>query len=107
MVRVLIRSLCAAQQAAVSSNQGRSIPKTPDGSARHLSEWSFAQLVRVVYEVGDLQLGVKKFVHGLVDFRSYIQPDQQWVSGFTPDKLTADVCPHVLEAALASLAGER
>ena len=107
IVRVLVRSFNAPQQAAVSSNQARSTPKTQNGSARHVPEWSFAQLVHVVYGVGDLQLGVKKFVHGLGDFRSYIQPDQQWISGFTPDELTVDVCSHVLEAALASLAGER
>ncbi len=45
--------------------------------------------------------------HGLRDFRNYIHPYEQMVSGFTPDDHTAKVCFQVLKAALASLAGER
>jgi hypothetical protein len=50
---------------------------------------------------------VKKFSHGLREFRNYIHPYEQMVSGFAPDEHTAKVCFQVLKAALASLAGER
>ena len=99
--------LGAAQQAPASFNQARSTPKNRDGSPRRFPDWSLAQLIDVAYEVGDLQLDVKKFSHGLRDFRNYIHPYQQLSSGFTPDEHTAKVCFQVLKAALASLTGER
>ncbi|WP_294535684.1 hypothetical protein [uncultured Rhodoblastus sp.] len=59
------------------------------------------------YEGGLLKRDVKKFSHGLRDFRNYIHPYEQMVSGFSPDEHTAKVCFKVLKAALASVAGER
>jgi hypothetical protein len=50
---------------------------------------------------------VKKFSHGLRDFRNYIHPYEQMQSGFAPDEHTAKLCFQVLKAALASVAGER
>jgi hypothetical protein len=66
-----------------------------------------AQFIDTACDVQLLKLDVKKFSHGLRDFRNYIHPYQQMVSGFTPDEHTAKVCFQVLKAALASLAGER
>ncbi|WP_374765254.1 hypothetical protein [Yunchengibacter salinarum] len=77
------------------------------GKVRPLHEWSLAQFIDVACDVQLLKLDVKKFSHGLRDFRNYIHPYQQLVSGFTPDEHTAKVCFQVLKAALASLAGER
>jgi hypothetical protein len=54
-----------------------------------------------------LTLDVKKFSHGLRDFRNFIHPHEQMASGFTPDQHTAEICFQVLKAALATLAGER
>lgn len=99
--------LGAAQQGAARFNQARATPKTADSSPKRFHEWSLAQLIDVACEVGALKLDVKKFSHGLRDFRNYIHPYEQLVSGFSPDEHTAKVCFQVLKAALASLAGER
>ncbi len=99
--------LGAAQQAPAIFNQANATPKTATGSPKPFHEWSLAQLIDVACEIGVLKLDIKKFSHGLRDFRNYIHPYEQMVSGFTPDEHTAKVCFHVLKAALASLAGER
>lgn len=99
--------LGAAQQAPASFNQANATPKTANGSPKRFHEWTLAQLIDVACEVGVLKLDIKKFSHGLRDFRNYIYPYEQMVSGFTPDQHTAKVCFQVLKAALASLAGER
>ena len=99
--------LGAAQQAPATFNQAKATPTTASGSPKRFPEWSLAQLINVACEVGVLKLDIKKFSHGLRDFRNYIHPYQQLVSGFTPDEHTAKVCFQVLKAALASLAGER
>ena len=99
--------LGAAQREPARFNQAKSSPKGSDGSVRRFHEWSLATLIDVAYEIGVLKLDVKKFSHGLRDFRNYIHPYEQMVSGFTPDDHTAKVCFQVLKAALASVAGER
>ena len=99
--------LGAAQQAPASFNQAKATPKTANGSPKRFPDWSLAQLINVACEVGVLKLDIKKFSHGLRDFRNYIHPYERLVSGFTPDEHTAKVCFQVLKAALASLAGER
>lgn len=99
--------LGAAQKAPARFNQATATPKATDGSPKQFHEWSLAQLIDVACEVGVLKIDIKKFSHGLRDFRNYIHPYQQMVSGFTPDEHTAKVCFQVLKAALASVAGER
>ena len=99
--------LGTARQDPASFNKARAAPKTANGSPKRFREWSLAQLIDVAFEVGVLKLDIKKFSHGLRDFRNYIHPDQQLTSGFTPDEHTAKVCFQVLKAALASLTGER
>jgi hypothetical protein len=99
--------LGAAQKEPARFNRATSSPKADDGSVRRFHEWSLAQFIDVACEVGLLKPDVKKFSHGLRDFRNYIHPYAQMVSGFTPDEHTAKVCFQVLKAALASVAGER
>jgi hypothetical protein len=99
--------LGAAQKEPARFNRATSSPKSDDGSVRRFHEWSLAQFIDVACEVGLLKPDVKKFSHGLRDFRNYIHPYAQMVSGFTPDEHTAKVCFQVLKAALASVAGER
>ena len=99
--------LGAAHQSPARFNQANATPKTADGPPKRFHEWTLAQLIDVACEVGVLKIDVKKFSHGLRDFRNYIHPYQQMTSGFTPDEHTAKVCFQVLKAALASLAGER
>ena len=97
----------AARQAPADFNRASATPKTADGVPKRFREWTLAQLIDVACEVGLLKLDVKKFSHGLRDFRNYIHPYEQMVSGFAPDQHTAKVCFQVLKAALAGLAGER
>ena len=99
--------LGAAQKEPALFNQASASPKNRDGSVKKLYEWSLAQFIDVACEIGLLKPDVKKFSHGLRDFRNYIHPYEQMVSGFTPDEHTAKVCFQVLKAALASIAGER
>jgi hypothetical protein len=99
--------LGAAQKEPARFNQASASPKAIDGSVKRFHEWSLAQFIDVACEAGLLKPDVKKFSHGLRDFRNYIHPYEQMVSGFTPDEHTAKVCFQVLKAALASVAGER
>jgi hypothetical protein len=99
--------LGAAQKGPSRFNRASASPKAADGSVKRLHEWSLAQFIDVACEIGLLKPDVKKFSHGLRDFRNYIHPYEQMVSGFTPDEHTAKVCFQVLKAALASIAGER
>ena len=99
--------LGAAQKSPAKFNQANAKPKAADGSPKRFHEWSLAQLIDVACTVGALKPDIKKFSHGLRDFRNYIHPYEQIRSGFTPDEHTAKLCLQVLKAALADLAGER
>lgn len=99
--------LGAAQKEPARFNQAKASPKAESGAVKRFHEWSLAQFIDVACEIGVLKPDVKKFSHGLRDFRNYIHPYEQMVSGFTPDEHTAKVCFQVLKAALASVAGER
>lgn len=99
--------LGAAQKEPANFNQASSSPKNKDGTVKRLHEWSLAQFIDAASEVGVLKTDIKKFSHGLRDFRNYIHPYEQMASGFSPDEHTAKVCFQVLKAALASVAGER
>lgn len=99
--------LGAAQKEPARFNRASASPKASDGSVKRFHEWSLAQLIDVACEAGLLKPDVKKFSHGLRDFRNYIHPYEQMLSGFSPDEHTAKVCFQVLKAALANVAGER
>ena len=97
----------AAQNEPARFNRAGASSKDGDGNVRRFHEWSLAPLIDVASEIGMLKPDVKKFSHGLRDFRNDIHPYEQMVSGFTPDEHTAKLCFQVLKAALASVAGER
>ncbi len=99
--------LGAAQKEPARFNQAAASPKANNGKVRHFPDWSLAQFIDVACEVDLLKPDVKKFSHGLRDFRNYIHPYEQMVSRFTPDEHTAKLCFQVLKAALASVAGDR
>lgn len=99
--------LGVAQQHPAQFNRATSSAKTSEGKIKPFHEWSLAQLIDTGHEVGLLGLDVKKFSHGLRDFRNYIHPYEQMASRFTPDQHTAKVCFQVLKAALAGLTGGR
>ena len=99
--------LGVAQRNPEKFNRSTVSPKGVDGKVKPFHEWSLAQFIDTACDFHLLKLDVKKFSHGLRDFRNYIHPYEQMVSGFTPDEHTAKVCFQVLKAALASLSGER
>lgn len=99
--------LGAAQKEPARFNRAAASPKANDGKVKHFPDWSLAQFIDVACEIDVLKPDVKKFSHGLRDFRNYIHPYEQMVSRFTPDEHTAKLCFQVLKAALASVAGER
>ena len=99
--------LGAAQQSPARFNTAKASPRSDSGDVRKFHEWSLAQLIDVASELGMLKPDVKKFGHGLRDFRNYIHPYQQLASKLSPDQHTAKVCFQVLKAALADVAGER
>lgn len=99
--------LGAAQKHPAKFNNSRASPTNSAGSVKKFHEWSLAQFIDVACDIGVLKPDVKQFGHGLRDFRNYIHPYQQLMSGFTPDQHTAKVCFQVLKAALADVAGER
>lgn len=99
--------LGAAQNEPARFNRAVASPKERDGCVRPFHKWSLAQFIDVACEVDLLKPDVKKFSHGLRDFRNYIHPYEQMASRFTPDEHTAKLCFQALKAALASVAGER
>jgi len=88
-------------------NQAPNSPKDKAGKMKQLHEWTLAQFIDVACELGYLKLDVKKFSHGLRDFRNYIHPYEQMSARFNPDKHTAEICLQVLKAAIASLSRGR
>ncbi len=99
--------LGAAQKEPARFNRASASPKDSGGAVKRFHEWNLSQFIDVACEIGLLKPDVKKFSHGLRDFRNYIHPYEQMVSGFSPDEYTVKVCFQVLKAALASVAGDR
>ena len=95
--------LAVATQNSEKFCRSASSPKDRQGKVRPLPEWALANYIDVACEIELLGLDVKKFSHALRDFRNYIHPYEQMMSKFNPDKDTADICMHVLEAAIADL----
>lgn len=98
--------LGAAQRDPEKFNRSQASPKR-EGRTKPFQEWSLQEFINVASDIGLVDPDIQKFSHGLRDFRNYIHPYQQMVSGFTPDEHTARVCFQVLKAALANLSGER
>lgn len=98
--------LGAAQNAPQKFNLSPASPKR-DGKVKSFQDWTLSEFINVAHDIGLLNPDVQKFSHGLRDFRNYIHPYQQMVSGFKPDEHTAKLCFQVLKAALADVAGDR
>ncbi|MEZ4104632.1 MAG: hypothetical protein R3B60_05110 [Candidatus Paceibacterota bacterium] len=88
-------------------NQSSCSPKDKTGKVREFQDWTLAQLIDVACDIKLIKLDVKKFSHVLRDFRNYIHPYEQSMSGFAPDHQTAGICFQVLKAALSDLSGTR
>ena len=59
------------------------------GKVKAFQEWTLAELIDVAHDIRILTPSVQKFSHGLRDFRNYIHPYQQLVSGFPPNEHTS------------------
>jgi hypothetical protein len=85
-------------------NQSTASPKDKEtGKVLLFQDWTLNNLIDVAYSVGLLGLDVQKFSHSLRDFRNYIHPYQQMISGFSPDIDTAKISWQVLQAAISDL----
>lgn len=95
--------LGVAQKNPKDFNTACTTPKSNEGSVKPFHEWTLNNYIEVAYTLGYLKEDVKKFSHGLRDFRNYIHPYQQASSRFNPDNNTAKICFQVLKAALAQI----
>ena len=84
-------------------NTAQASPKDKTGKVLSFQDWKLAHFIDVACELHLLDEDVKKFSHALRDFRNYIHPYEQMVSGFNPDYHTAEICWKVLQAAIAQL----
>ncbi len=88
-------------------NRSEVSPKDKNGKVLPFQKWTLTQFIDAAHDIGLLKLDVKKFSHGLRDFRNYIHIYEQMQSGFAPDEYTAKLCFQVLKAALADLTHRR
>ena len=95
--------LNAATKNMARFNQAPASPKDKHGKVKAIHEWTLSSLIDVSFECGLLRLDVKKFSHGLRDFRNYIHPHEQRAAKFDPDAHTARICYQVLRAVFAGL----
>lgn len=80
-------------------NQSRCAPKK-NGKVSMFQDWTLANFIDTGTDVNFLGEDVKKYSHGLRDFRNYIHPYEQASSGFTPHEHTARISWQVLQAAI-------
>ena len=87
-------------------NRSAKAPKGRD-KPKAFRDWTLLEFIDVGCDLKLLKPDVRKFSHGLREFRNYIHPNKQLESDFKPDESTAKICFHVLKAALADVSGER
>lgn len=83
-------------------NTSASAPQK-DQKVKPLQEWTLDNLINVAYEVGFIDLDVKKFSHVLRDFRNCIHPYEQMARNFNPTIETAKISAQVLKAAISQI----
>lgn len=84
-------------------NQSSVSPKDQSGKAKPFQDWTLHNFINVARDLNLVGEDVKKFSHGLREFRNYIHPYQQMSSDFSPDQHTAKICWQVLQAAISQL----
>ena len=95
--------LGTASARAKDFNQSAVSPKDKTGKVKAFQEWTLNDFINVARDLNLIGEDVKKFSHGLRDFRNYIHPYQQMSSKFNPDGHTARICWQVLQASIAQL----
>lgn len=91
-----------AQKNPREFNMSSSAPRK-EGKVKSFPEWSLANFIDVVHNLGYVREDVKKFSHSLRDFRNYIHPYEQASNGFMPSEDTANICYQVLKAAITQI----
>ena len=81
-------------------NKASASPKDSEGKVKHFQNWGLSDFINVSNEVGVIDNDVKEFSHVLRNFRNYIHPHKQMNSKFTPDNDSAQICVHVMLAAI-------
>jgi len=99
--------LGAAQKEPARFNRASASPKAGDGTVKRFHEWNLAQFIDVACEIDLLKPDVKKLSHGLRDFRNYIHPYEQMVSGFTPDEHGKTLLPSSQSCACKRCGGKK
>lgn len=84
-----------------------SAPKDKQGVAIPLHKWKLSDLINVGHDIGLLDLDVKKYSHGLRDFRNFIHPYEQRANGFNPDLHTVEISWQVFLAAFQQVKRNR
>ncbi len=84
-------------------NRAQDSPKGLNNRPKQFHEWTLANFIDVARELGILGEDISRFSHALRGFRNYIHPHQQMKKGFTPNEDTANLCVHVLLAAIRDL----
>lgn len=85
-------------------NQAHTAPREKDtDKVRGFPHWTLNNFIEVATEVGFLNQDVRKFSHIVRDFRNYIHPYEQIITGFVPDKQTTLICFQVLKAAITQI----
>jgi hypothetical protein len=92
--------LAIARQCPVAFNQSESAPRDKDGKVLPFRSWKLSELIDTGFDIGLLNLDVKKFSHSLRDFRNFIHPHEQLARSFSPNQHTAEICWQVFRAAL-------
>ncbi len=95
--------LGVAKQYPDKFNKAEKAPKGTDNKVKPFREWTLNALIEVSCEIGCLGLDVKKYSHGLRDFRNYIHPIEQLKCHFIPDIHTVQISKQVLLAAIQDL----
>jgi len=62
-------------------NKSEFSAKNKNGKVKAFNYWSLSQFIDVAFDLGILELDVKKFSHYLRDFRNYIHPYEQIIFG--------------------------
>lgn len=81
-------------------NSAKSSPKNSNRKVKHFQEWSLSNFIDVARELNLIQYDTQRFSHSLRDFRNYIHPFEQVISGFNPREHTAKICLQVLKATI-------
>jgi len=97
--------LAVLQKFPQEANKCKAAPHDPrTGKVKYFADWSLSDMINVAHEAGWLDLDVKKFSHGLREFRNLIHPYQQLVVKTFPDKDTCEISWLVVQAAANDLA---